>query len=142
MDRRAQGPDYGGGLTMNAKTQAPCLMDTLIMQRNNGRLGFSRPAFLDRARLPHGAEDVARYYASQGVRIVARGDAVEWADAVCPFHQDTRPSLRVRRATGAFRCMVCGAHGGGPLDFHMQLHRLGFKEAAQGLGAWVTGGRK
>jgi hypothetical protein len=32
--------------------------------------------------------------------------------------------------------MVCGAHGGDVLAFHMQRHGLRFIEAAQALGAW------
>jgi len=60
----------------------------------------------------------------------------EWRDALCPFHNDTRPSLRLRTDTGAFRCMVCGAHGGDVLAFHMQWYGLRFIEAAKALGAW------
>jgi hypothetical protein len=47
------------------------------------------------------------------------------------------PSLRKRIETGAFYCMVCGAHGGDVLAFHMQRHgRLRFIDAARALGAW------
>jgi len=60
----------------------------------------------------------------------------EWKSAVCPFHNDTRPSLRVRLDTGAFRCMTCGAKGGDVLAFHMRRHGLLFIEAAKALGAW------
>ncbi|CAG1023252.1 hypothetical protein MTYM_02305 [Methylococcales bacterium] len=44
--------------------------------------------------------------------------------------------LMVRLDSGGFRCMVCGAHGGNVLAFHMQRHGLGFIEAARALGAW------
>jgi DNA primase len=60
----------------------------------------------------------------------------EWRSAVCQFHDDTRPSLRVRLDTGGFRCMACGAHGGDVLAFHMQRYGLTFIEAAKALGAW------
>jgi DNA primase len=60
----------------------------------------------------------------------------EWKSALCPFHNDTRLSLRVRLDTGAFRCMVCGAHGGDVLAFHMRRHALRFIDAAKALGAW------
>lgn len=73
------------------------------------------------------------YYTSEGIALKGSG---EWKDAKCPFHDDHRASLRVRIATGAFRCMVCGVHGAGVLDFHMTRHALSFKDAAQALGAW------
>jgi DNA primase len=59
-----------------------------------------------------------------------------WRNALCPFHEDTRPSLRVRADTGAYRCMVCGAHGGDVLDLHQQRTGKGFVDAARELGAW------
>jgi len=88
----------------------------------------------DRTRLPVSTQ----YYPAQGVTLKGKG---AWRDAVCPFHTDTKPSLRVRLETGAFKCMVCGAHGGDVLAFHQQLHGLTFKAAAQQLGAWIGGTR-
>ena len=85
-----------------------------------------------RDRLPEPPE----YYAEQGIKLIGRG---AWRDALCPFHGDTKPSLRVKRDTGAFRCMACGAHGGDVLDFHRQRYGLGFVEAARALGAWEGG---
>lgn len=73
------------------------------------------------------------YYRSQGLKLTGRG---EWKNALCPFHNDTRPSLRIRLDSGGFRCMVCGAHGGDVLAFHMQRYGLSFRQAAQQLGAW------
>jgi len=63
----------------------------------------------------------------------------EWKSAICPFHKDTKPSLRVRLDTGGFRCMVCGAHGGDVLAFHRQRYGLRFIEAAKSLRAWERG---
>lgn len=74
-----------------------------------------------------------KYYREQGLKLTGGG---EWKNALCPFHGDTRPSLRIRLETGAFRCMACGAHGGDVLDFHRQRYRLGFRETAIQLGAW------
>lgn len=73
------------------------------------------------------------YYASQGLTLKGGG---EWRDAVCPFHQDTKPSLRVRFETGSYRCMVCGARGGDVLAFHMHKYGIGFVAAAKALHAW------
>lgn len=94
----------------------------------NNKKGF------ERARLP----SPAQYYAVQGMKLTGKG---AWRDAVCPFHSDTKPSLRIRLETGAFRCMVCSAHGGDVLAFHMQRYGMCFKSAAVALGAWIGGAR-
>ena len=83
----------------------------------------------DKSALPSAPE----YFADAGIALKGRG---AWRDAVCPFHDDTRPSLRVRVENGAFRCMACGAHGGDVLAFHRKLTGKGFIDAARELGAW------
>ena len=75
----------------------------------------------------------AEYFRSQGLKLTGGG---EWKNAICPFHTDTHPSLRVRLDTGGFRCMACGAHGGDVIAFHMQRHGLRFVDAARDLNAW------
>jgi DNA primase len=90
-----------------------------------GRFAFKRD------RLPNPAE----YYRERGLKLIGRG---EWKSAVCPFHDDNHPSLRVRLDTGGFRCMVCGAKGGDVLSLHMQRYELAFIEAAKALGAWES----
>lgn len=103
------------------------------MRHANPTRGHTRPTFaFKRDRLPN----PAKYYAAQGLRLIRGG---EWKSAICPFHKDTKPSLRVRLDTGAFRCMVCGVHGGDVLAFHMQRYGLRFIEAARALGAWEGG---
>jgi DNA primase len=78
--------------------------------------------------------DPAGYYADNAaLRLIGSG---RWRSAVCPFHDDTRPSLRVNTETGAFRCMVCNAKGGDVLAYHRQRHGLSFMQAARDLGAW------
>lgn len=103
------------------------------MQYNLPRSAGRKRGTFRRDRLPFGPEQVSAYYASEGVKLSPSG---EWRDAICPFHDDTKPSLRVRATTGAYRCFVCGAHGAGVLDFHMHRHALEFKDAAKALGAW------
>ena len=93
--------------------------------------GNFRRFVFDRRLLP----TPAAYYAGEGVKLLGRGT---WRDAICPFHQDTSPSLRVRIETGAFRCMACGARGGDVLAFHMRRHALRFIDATKALGAWVV----
>lgn len=82
-----------------------------------------------RNQLPNPSE----YYRKQGLKLTGGG---EWKSAICPFHKDKNPSLRLRLDVGAFRCMVCGVHGGDVLAFHMQLYKLNFISAARALGAW------
>ena len=91
--------------------------------------GNFRRFVFNRRLLPKPAD----YYASEGIRLLGRG---AWRDAVCPFHPDTNPSMRVHIEKGAFRCMACGARGGDVLAFHMKSHGLRFTEAAKSLGAW------
>ena len=88
-----------------------------------GRFAFKRD------RLPNPAD----YYRDQGLKLIGAG---KWKSAVCCFHADKHPSLRVQLDSGGFRCMACGAHGGDVLAFHMQRHGLRFIEAAKALGAW------
>ena len=83
----------------------------------------------ERTRLP----EPCGYFEREGVRLIGRG---RWRSAVCPFHDDARPSLRVNVETGAFRCMACGAKGGDVLAYHRARHGLSFKQAARDLGAW------
>lgn len=73
------------------------------------------------------------YFDSIGLKLHGRG---AWRSALCPFHGDKQPSLRVQYAQGAFRCMACGAHGGDVLAFHRLRTGLGFADAARALGAW------
>lgn len=72
------------------------------------------------------------YFQDQGLKLIGRG---EWRSAICPFHDDTKPSLRVRLESGSFRCMVCGTGGGDVLAFHMLRHGMPFLDAASELGA-------
>ena len=83
-----------------------------------------------RALLP----SLVTYFEKQGIELKGGG---AWRDAICPFHNDTKPSLRVKVESGAYRCMSCGARGGDVLSFHMHKHGMGFIQAAKELGAWV-----
>lgn len=76
--------------------------------------------------------DPGTYYRNLGLKLTGGG---EWKSAICPFHEDKNPSLRLRLDSGSFRCMACGVHGGDVLAFHMQLYKLNFIRATQALGA-------
>ena len=83
----------------------------------------------NRDHLPQPAE----FYAGEGINLEGCG---AWRSALCPFHKDKNPSMRVFFNTGAFRCMVCGSKGGDVLAFYMLRHSLRFIDAAKALGAW------
>ena len=76
------------------------------------------------------------YYEKQNIKLKGNG---AWRDAICPFHTDTKPSLRINIERGAYRCMACGAHGGDVLAFHMHLYSMSFIVACKALGAWIGG---
>ena len=56
--------------------------------------------------------------------------------ALCPFHDDTHPSLSFYTRKNTYHCFVCGAHGG-VIDLVMNYLRKGFVEACR----WLEIGR-
>ncbi len=90
---------------------------------NNQLKGF------DKSKLPN----AITYYEDQGLKLKGSG---AWRNAICPFHEDTRPSLRVHPFSGAFACMACGAKGSDVLAFHQLKHSMRFVDACKVLGAW------
>ena len=95
------------------------------------RGGKTKPRFLfHRASLPAPHH---YYVVMEKLKLTGTG---EWRSALCPFHADTAPSLRVNLQTGGFRCMACGVKGKDVLAFHMQRHGVPFIEACKALGAW------
>ena len=69
------------------------------------------------------AQNAARFY---GAEFDRRG----WA--ICPFHNDTRPSVSFKN--GRFRCWSCGASGDA-IDYVSRLFSLGTVDAARKLDA-------
>lgn len=84
---------------------------------------------LNRSLLPNPIE----YLKAQGLTPKGSG---EWRDLVCPFHDDTSPSLRFHSVKGGFKCMACGEKGGDVIAFHQKLKGIGFVEACKQLSAW------
>jgi len=97
--------------------------------KNNGKEKYRN--HFKKEQLPH----PSIYYRNQGLKLKGGN---EWKSAICPFHSDSKPSLRLRLDSGGFRCMVCGTHGGDVLSFHMQRYKLPFVVAAKALGAWES----
>lgn len=52
--------------------------------------------------------------------------------ALCPFHNDTRPSLNISRQYQNFRCWACDSRGD-VFDFVMKMEKVGFGEALRML---------
>ena len=68
------------------------------------------------------AADMRVVAASVGLEVDVRGKAL------CPFHDDTRPSMQVY--PDGFHCFVCGAHGDA-IDLVQQIRGCTRHEAAQ-----------
>lgn len=75
------------------------------MKLTSGAWGGNRPPFsFRRDLLPIPSE----YYKGQGLKLTGRG---EWRNAICLFHDDTRPSLRVHLGSDASACWARGNLG-------------------------------
>ncbi|MBD3362103.1 DNA primase [Candidatus Dojkabacteria bacterium] len=48
--------------------------------------------------------------------------------AICPFHDDKNPSLRVYPKTNSWYCFGCG-RGGDTIDFVIKIAKVDFKKA-------------
>ena len=55
--------------------------------------------------------------------------------ALCPFHDDSHPSLTFNTLTNRYRCYVCDAHGG-VIDLVRHMRGCGFVQACE----WLNGG--
>ncbi|MCH9649578.1 MAG: toprim domain-containing protein [Deltaproteobacteria bacterium] len=90
---------------------------------------IERETFLNRLR--EGA-DLPRVAAQLGMKVIRRGTE---STALCPFHNDHRPSLRFfqnQRGTWAYKCFACDAYGDA-FDLVMKLEGTAFWPAAEWL---------
>lgn len=62
---------------------------------------------------------------SNYISLIKRGSSLQ---AICPFHNDTKPSLNISDAKGMYKCFACGA-GGDSIKFVMDYKKLDFVEA-------------
>ena len=62
----------------------------------------------------------------------ALGMSVNRQKALCPFHNDSNPSLTFHRGKNRYRCFVCDARGG-VIDLVMHYEHKSFLEACQWL---------
>lgn len=63
------------------------------------------------------------------------GLRVERHKCLCPFHDDSRPSLTFNTYRNRYRCYVCDAHGG-VIDLVRNYKGVGFRDAC----SWLDGG--
>jgi len=56
--------------------------------------------------------------------------------AICPFHNDTKPSLTIVPIKGFYHCFACGANGSA-VRFLMEYERLTFVEAIEELAKMI-----
>ena len=113
-----------------------------MMPRKHATPAKSRAALLaqkplgrfDRSLLPAPAEFYARELGT------LRGSGA-WRTALCPFHQDTSPSLSVKLETGAYHCHACGEGGSDAIAFLRRRDGLSFRDACRRLGCWVEAAR-
>jgi DNA primase len=56
---------------------------------------------------------------------------------VCPFHNDTKPSMSISDSKGVYKCFACGAAGDG-IKFVQDLRNLDFIEAVKDISAQLS----
>lgn len=79
----------------------------------------------DLSRLPTPTD----FYYRHGLTL--KGGGV-WRSAVCPFHDDTHPSLSINTTHGGYICHVCGASGD-MMAFYMNRYHVDFVQACKEL---------
>ena len=88
---------------------------------------------LDKTKLP----DAFAYYSGiEQINFDHPKQSGAWRNAICPFHADSKPSLRINMEAGGYRCMACGTKGADLIAFHMAYNSLSFVDACKDLGAW------
>lgn len=81
------------------------------------------------------ASEIARLDATPIEGVAERlGLRVERHKALCPFHDDSRPSLTFNTYKNRYRCYVCDAHGG-VIDLVRNMRNCGFLDALK----WLDG---
>ena len=73
--------------------------------------------------------DFARVLEAYNIDLLKDGAQTGQFKALCPFHEDTRPSLKVNTAENIFHCFACEARGN-VLQFVAQMDGLDIRPAA------------
>jgi len=72
-------------------------------------------------------EDLVDIIESKGIALKKQGKELV---GLCPFHNDTNPSLSVSPTKGLYLCRSCGASGNG-VKFLMKFDKMSFKEVIE-----------
>ena len=73
--------------------------------------------------------DFARLLDAYGIALQKDGSRPGQFKALCPFHEDSNPSLKVNTEKNIFHCFACGAKGN-VLEFVMEMDGIEIREAA------------
>ena len=106
-----------------------------------GRRGDGAPRGGDRLGMADGRQTLEAFKN----RVLAAADIVDVVEhyvelkkagrafvGLCPFHDDSRPSMRVNPDMQIFKCFACGK-GGDAISFVREFERVGFMEALEVL---------
>ena len=84
---------------------------------------------LDAAMLPHTSTTIEEANAKLSYEQMLSPVYSRTVLRVCPFHEDTHPSLKVYGKDRGWHCFGCGASGRDKLDMYAQLHNMTIREA-------------
>ena len=80
--------------------------------------------------------DLTEYIREQGLELTKHG--TNDLKCLCPFHNDTNPSLVISPKKKLFNCPSCGT-GGSVIDFVMKFHKLELPQALKQLEERLSG---
>lgn len=127
-NRAREGANPNLALTLNPETTLNLKAEIMLSDFN--RSTAYKQTF-DLTKIPSPAE----YFSGMDYQFKGHGT---WRKTICPFHEDSRPSLVVNMDKGAFKCFACGAKGGDVIAFHQLLHKMSFVDACKDLEAWES----
>ena len=87
--------------------------------------------------------DLAALVQSKGIKLEAHGNDKK---GLCPFHQDTNPSMIITPGKNLFNCPACGT-GGDVITFVQKFDNISFTQAVEflqngNLPSWKSRNRK
>lgn len=95
-----------------------------ILECENRKTGMDKQAIINKL-------DIKSFYASELPSVKWNG-AGGMGQALCPWHDDTKPSLSINLNTGLFKCFGCNAKGS-VFDFYMKKHGVDYRTAFNAL---------
>lgn len=73
--------------------------------------------------------DFGKVLATYDIELQRDGSNPDQSKALCPFHDDTKPSMKVHTAKNVYKCFACDV-GGNVLDFVMAMDGIEIRPAA------------